>query len=302
MAVVSVYAYSVAGSIDGDMHRTWTVTYKAETNSKLDDAIVVIKGSGIPLFADAYTFGPSQDLGATRQSLSCDYWDRDSSALLWRVTAVYSSRPLKGIQGRHGVPESTDPINVDDPSTWPAKLSGSFVHVIEKVKQDEFGNSVVNSAGDRFPDAVKRVGHRTLNIEKTYATFNVTNVDDAINKINGTTFFGKGPGFWKLMEAPHEEVYYGTRKFYDVRYTFELNPDTWAFQPENIGPRYKDASGNLVRFTDDYGFDLGGLGPLNTDGTKRAFGADPQILVFDPGFALDGSVNFPLLLDIPSDY
>ena len=303
MAVTSTKVYGVSGSRDREGNRRYTVTYKVETNSVNDDPIKVMAGAGVPPYADPYTFGTSQDLLATRDSIECDYWDREATAKMFRLVAMYSSTPVVGRPDVSGAE--------NDPTLLPPKIYGSFIkEVVPITHQDghedpaERERPVVNVFGEFFRDGTKAEAHQDMTIELYKASFNPTLIEDYVECINSAEFFTGAARTWKLDNVGWEQVWFGAVKYYQVRYQFLRNRKGWDFTPKVEGTVHEDTIGNIVAFRSDDGFVHGdGWGNLNEDGSKRTFPFGPLFYGIAPctlpAWKVYPAIDFGSVLGVP---
>lgn len=303
MAVTSTKVYGVSGSRDREGNRRYTVTYKVETNDVTDDPIKVMAGAGVPPYADPYTFGTSQDLLATRDSIECDYWDREATAKMFRLTAMYSSSPVVGRPDVSGAE--------NNPTLLPPRIYGSFLkEIVPLTHKDGEANPedrrpIVNPVGEPYRDALKAEAHQDMTIELYKTTFDPTAIEEHVESINSSDFFGGIQQTWKLDNVEWEQVWFGTVKYYSVRYKFLRNRKGWRFRPRLEGTKYKDAAGNIVAFKSDDGFMTGdGYGNLNEDGTKRAATSDPLFVGISPctiaAYRVHPMIDFGAVLGVPT--
>ena len=299
MAVTSVYAYSVRGGRTQDGRRDYEVVYKVTTDSKLDDPIKVFAGSNIPQYADAYTFGTSQDLGVSMQTMECDYWERETTSTLFRVTCTYSNRPTRG--GRGGSIDITQ--SQDDPTLFAPRIYGSFVSELVPLTHEVVPpySAIVNPLGERIRGAEISRSHRALNIELTKRTFSGLEVEPPV--MNSVAFFGGAAKTWKLESAEFEQVYYGATKYYEVRYSFLYDSTGWDFKPKVEGTFYQ-VSGITHSVASDTGFaygdgyiNLNEAGELTSAGVPLFYGVPPCTL---PAWTVLKSIDYGAVLGVPT--
>jgi len=308
MAITSVNEFSARGGFDADGHRNTVVMYKVETDSVNNGPLSVVIDDDLPGYLDTYTYGSELDQGSYRQSIDAQLSDEGDSWKVWDVTVVYSSRP-------RGTPTAFDPAfvqNVTDPTTLPAKMSGSFLKHLVEVDRDKDGNAVRNVVGDKFPNLTRTESTSDLRLEKYYSisTFDLPAFTDSGDSINSTSFFGKGVRKWLYSEFEWTLEYWGRTPFFRCTFGFEtkINGDDWRYKPRNEGPRYKAAAGDAEpgkKFVSDEGLEYGdGIGDLNADGTKRAIASEPlyydgTTAGLDP-FEVYEEIDFGDVLGVPT--
>ncbi len=306
MAVTSVEEVSASGGYDAQGHRTWTVLYKAETDSRSDGPVTVILSPLLPSFLSIYTFQSASegDTLAFRQSLVADLSEPGESWTTWDVTATFSTKPVTTPDSTGG---GSGAAGVSDPTLFPPEISGSFVKTLVAVEKDKDGDPVVNAAGDLFLDLTRDKSRPDLVIKKnlTAQDFDLDLITEVSDSVNSSTFFGKGPRKWKFSQFNWRQLYFGITPYYEVTYGFEVNHDTWDYKPANRGPRYIDGTAKL-KFKDDEGLEYGdGLGELNADGTRRSTTASPRVLYYDgttsglDPFKVYDETNFQAVLKVP---
>lgn len=308
MAVTSVNEYSASGGFDSQGVRTWTVLYKAETDSTSDGPVTVILSPLLPTFLSIYTFQSATegDTLAFRQSLTAELSDPGNSWTTWDVTAVFSTKPVNAPDTGGG---GAGNAGVTDPTLLPPEISGSFIKTLVPVEKDKDGNPVLNAAGDLFLDLVRDKSRPDLMIKKNYtaAVFDLDMITDVADSVNSKVFFGKGPRKWKFSSFVWRQLYWGITPYYEAAFGFEVNADTWDYEPANRGPRYDSGTAKL-KFKDDEGLEYGdGLGELNADGTRRATTADPRVLYYDgtvsglDPFEVYDTTDFETVLKVPTE-
>lgn len=277
MTVSDVNTISAEGGFDEQGYRTWRVIQEAFTTARQDGPITVLTDARVPQFLDAFQFGNDYDYGARCIKRSAVLKSAEQSSRAWTVTLEYSSKPLS---------RPPQESLIDDPLLLPAEVSGDFVKAQEPLTKDKDGNPADNSAGDLFEGLVKDTNYRTLNIAKNFARV-PDDIDDFMNAVNSTTFFGLSARKWKLDSVKIAEQYHGNRTpFYRLTFEFTSNPNTWDFMPADRGWRYK-VSGNWAKWKEDTtGLDMGGLFYLDGSGGKRG-NSDP-VVYFD---GLSGNPN-----------
>ncbi len=267
MAVVSVREIwsGRSGDLDYQTNRKYTRVFRVQTNNNLDGPLTVRDADGLPNIDDPYADANGNADTGSRLKDKKAAQDGDNPRL-WIITCEFSSETDR--------PESKE----QDPIKMRAKLSFRAAKRRVAKDVDVDGNAVVNPAEDPFDPPVEvDEAYLVMEIQKNKLTFNPSDIEQYVNTVNESTWFGMPAQTWLLDDLSADEEEQNGIIYYKAKYVFMLNRDTWSTVLLNVG--YNElVGGNRVAIRDQGEQKEPQL--LDADGTKLAVGGNPTYTTF----------------------
>ena len=253
---------------DDEGHRDYNVQWDVDSDL-LASPDVALLASGLPTPGAAMTAIGGTDAWAFYQRKgSARLKSVEGSKKRWRVTTVFSTRPVRRCQTSQ----------FDDPLSEPHKIRGGFNRFTKEVREDYLGDAILNSAKEPITGVQRDFNRPTLELEMNVAWIDLEFLAGYMDSINDDTWWDQSPRTIKCCSFSWDWVLYGTcYRYFRCSFGFELNPDTWKFRLLDQGnmvlvagsnpPRYrraKDAYEETVRVL------LDGAGNATTDPTYLA--------------------------------
>ena len=251
---------------DGHVY-TETRTYVVTSNIRTESPYAVVATSGLPLVNLTVLSGSN----ARCRSLTPE---QDKKAPhVWRVVAEFTTEPLDQKEN----PE--DPTN-PDPTQWIPVYRGTIETYPEVMYKDYDGNAYVNSAFDRFPEPLIKQRPIIVYEFTQYEAPSVTDIQigDRSFTMNSSVF--KTYPKWTLLLAvkSFERGYFYGFEAVKIEYRMAYKrgllisgePAGWRDTPLDVGYSYLEGGKKVSPF----------LVSLNSDGTKKADDAAPDVKIF----------------------
>lgn len=251
-----------------------TLTYIVESDVYNESPITVLLTSGLPTVLVSTITGTGgycicTGLNPTQNNLN---------GKIWEVEATFTT-DIEGQDVEAGDPE--------DPTTWVPRYRGKFEFYNEVLYKDRSSTPkpYVNSAGDKFPEPlISRkpiVVYEFWQIEpNTVTDLDIGNRNDKINSATFRSAFAAKT--LKLTVSGFERGWFYGADAVKIDYQLAYNPDGWLNKPIDAGYGYLVSAGGAKVPSDTLVY-------LNTDGTKKADGATPSFLEFEPFEAISFS-------------
>lgn len=182
-------------------------------------------------------------------------------------------------------PSSTSPN--DDPLDQPPDIAWDSVRRRVTIIQDKDGNPIVNSAGDRFAEAIEEErAFPRVTIERNESEFDAAIAQDYKDSVNSDSLdiAGLSVSPWQatLKDLTGRYRQQDDSVYYRVRYVIEFKPgDGWVQNPLDQGYRAYDGAGNKGRVVEATESDAYKVGlqngtavdePVRLDGTGGILG------------------------------
>lgn len=242
--------------------------YIVESDVFNESPITVLLTAGLPTVYVSSIDGTAgycvcTDLDPTQNNLN---------GKIWEVEATFTT----DIEGQDVEAGGTP----DDPTTWVPRYKGKFEFYNEVLYKDRSSTPkpYVNSAGDKFPEPlISRkpvVVYEFWQIEDPAITD--LQIGDRNDKINNAVVRSMFPAkTLKLTVAGFERGWFYGVDAVKIDYQLAYNPDEWLNKPMDAGYGYLVSAGGAKVPSDSLVY-------LNSDGTKKADGATPSFLEFEP--------------------
>jgi len=200
---------------------------------------------------------------------------------------------------------NTDKNPLNRPDIWKFTTSGLAVPALYYYDGD--GNDDVkplqNTANDYFEGVTTDIAVLEAHISGNRQTFDFALATMAQNAINKTTYLTGKPYTWKcegISAQPAVEVVNEQElRYWQVEVTLKYRPDGWPLQLPNVGWNYIDAVGGdkkrvYVRDPENGNEKVPSSNPqpLNNDGSLKAGGGAPDILVRRVSPVIDFNQHF----------
>lgn len=229
MAVLSVRPKrnGVSRSQTRDWKRTYQSVYVVETDSQYTGPVAV--AAAVPVLLGSqwqYPVGsavsPTEfDDFAYCQQVDCRQDSEDGRQ--WEVTCSYG--PWDPTQW----PES--------PLDQPPRVQWSSVQWTEPLLEDNQGNAVVNSAGDRYDPPLERDRSRmVLTVSRNEPSFDPSTAELYTDAVNTDSFYQYDPGQCKVAKIAGERLFDNTIGWYwQVDYEVHTHPEGWTKKTLDCG-------------------------------------------------------------------
>lgn len=206
---------------DEEGHRDYTIQWKVQTSGATYGPNWALAATGLPTPGASLNIGASSDSWAfyTRKG-SAKLMRKDSRRDIWLVTTVFSTRPLRRC--------STNAVG--NPLLEPNRWSGGVRKYTIETDKDKDGNALLNSAGERYtgPIVQDTRTHSTIELEMNVSWIDLAFLADYCEAVNNATWWGSAARTIKCTDFDWREEQYGScTTFFNVRFSFEINPDTW---------------------------------------------------------------------------
>lgn len=253
---------------DGHVY-TETRTYVVTSNIRTESPYAVVATAGLPLVNLTVLSGSN----ARCRSLTPE---QDKKAPhVWRVVAEFTTEPLDQKEN------PADPTN-PDPTQWIPVYSGTIETYPEVMYRDRTGKPYVNSAKDRFPEPLIKQRPVIVYEFTQYESPSVTDVQIGDRNFTANNASFKGYPTWSLLLSVkrfERGYFYGFdavkieyRMAYKKGLTVGGTPQGWRDTPLDVGYSYLMGSNKV---------NSPFLVSLNSDGTKKADDANPDVLTFE---------------------
>lgn len=229
----------IAGrGVDGgeDMNRTYRKKFQVVSNAMNEDAAAVraYALTQIPLFTPFPTDGGSLLVGVAA--------DQDEeNPFLWTATLRWSALTLTS---RSSNAARSDPAQRNEnPLARPPRVRLTTERFQIAPDYDFDGNPVMNSAKDRFSDAVLRwVSRPVVTISRNKTTFPTVAWRNWINTVNKTSFLGFEPGEAMLVDLNDDRQFEGNVYFHEVTGVWHIAQgfDRFTWQPHVLDAGYQE--------------------------------------------------------------
>jgi hypothetical protein len=255
--------------------RTYTIVkqFTCETQADANEYLVGSHPSVTPLGRTHDT-----DFTAWCVSLSVDGPDASEGFANWTVTEEY---------------DSTFEVT-ENPLFEPAQIEWDGENFEEVVIYDRNGNAVLNAAGDPFENLMRERGRRVVTVRKNIAAVPtwIINAEDAVNSSTFTLDGFLIPTNKAKLGAPKlgPWVYRNATRYREMTMQIKLNKDGWNSQPLQVGFRYRDGAGKLVKAVSEDGTDPTNPVCLQANGTLLT-NPTPSTVVFG-NFNIYPAFNF----------
>lgn len=203
---------------------------------------------------------------------------RSESPKVWDVTVEYSDDP-----GEWVAPEEDDnPLLRDPVIRW------GFIEGTETYFVDTEDKRVVNAAGDTFDQIPEREAATLfVQIVRNESSYDPTLAMQYANAVNASGFVVDGKsipaGAAKMSPITGEPKTEGEYEYFEVTYTIKFREEGWKQYFENAGYNALNDEGKLYRIRDQKGQEIVKPRALNSDGTAKDEGAEPdEPLEFTP--------------------
>ena len=236
MTVVSTKLQYVSQTLATPQKRTYAARWVVHVNDPLDGPLTV--QGGLPAIGSALTgatvAGNDSDTYATVIGYSnISPVGYPAERLVWTATVNYSTQ----------TPEQCLQLLGQDPINLPPVIRIAGLREQEPLLKDQFGDEVVNAAGDPFDDVFKDVTRLRLTIQINQPTLSVNVLNSHLDTVNLGTFFELPTASWKFAEPMVEQRYQqNCSPYFNVTYQF-LSAVTWDFELANLGLRVRSGAG-----------------------------------------------------------
>jgi len=237
---------------DGTM--TYTRVYYVETNSKHDDAIVVLSCTTLPAMFSSYQTSSSQDLLA--YCISRD--PQQIGPMHWEVTITNDSKQNTDEGKEPGGGGGNN--NQTDPEKWFSKVSFGFekrtvpvpwtkkkpnnIYVPGDGVGQDLWYAVSNAAGEPYdPVPVKDSYYPVVTFSAFVKYFNADNAIKYIGALNQDLFWGAVPGTLQCTayETPgmeYKKIGNVDVWYYPIKFEMRYDADGWDVRVLNAGSYY----------------------------------------------------------------
>ena len=270
----------------GTWNRLWQRTYsrswRVECSSRYDGPYVIRTSKQVP-WIGAYYYVNSNEVDAgsfiSDVEYTCESAGANPEHSTWIVKATYS-------------PYDSNTFG-SDPTLWPIRVTYGSKSYEKNVEEDQSGNPVRNSAGDRFETPVTVDDSRdmiTVVRNELVATFDPTFPSTYRDTINSASWNGYDTHTVKCTSITSSDPQYDSSNqvwYYTITYVFEImyedpdeSPNGWAKYILDQGYQALDGSGNkgLIQLKGQPASD-----PQLLDGSGHALasGGDPVFTTFN---------------------
>jgi len=235
--------------------RTYTIVkqFTAETQADANEYLVGSHPSVTPIGR-----GHDTDPYAYCINISVDGPDAQDGFANWTVTEEYDS-----------VYELAE-----NPVFEPAQIEWDGEKFEEVAVYDNTGDAIINSAGDPYENVMRERTRRVVSIRKNVSSVPtwIITAEDAVNSSAFTVDGITVPTGMAKLGAPKLgawQIRNGIR-YREMSMQMTLNKDGWNLQPMEVGFRYRNGSGDLVKAVSDDGTDPTNPVCLKADGTLLA--------------------------------
>lgn len=206
---------------DPSAERIYTIVHRVRTDDTLDGPNQIMNCPGLPTVGSV--------------------WDFDNDYDPWAFCTPYMR--VTPIQLKPGVPVtdydveqrfSTRPLfrcsdnEVEDPLLEPDRVGGDFVNFTTEAKYDKDGNLIKSSSHERLRGCEFDDNRPSFWVEQNVLDLELSNIAQAVNRVNSVTMWGLSPRMVKLRNVPWERKYYGQCSVYFTRrFEFDVNYDTF---------------------------------------------------------------------------
>jgi hypothetical protein len=308
------------GKDDWTRHRTYTQTYEVTTDDPADDVTVAgaaidpSSGERIPRLGDLY---PSDDAAVV---VSIVPSQSSESPFCWVVSVEYDTQPKvpeaqqptltsppppppsSEDNGKQGVDRPENPLG--KPPVW----KFGFEKTTEVAQRSLFGARLpfTNSAGLPFdPPPTVEVGRPTVTVTWNVAAVNFDRLDDWKDSVNSTTWWGKAPRTWRVINVEATSNFENKFYFWTITGTLAYKPETWDLQILDCGYAEKlfvdpNNAGSPIwvwqKIKDPWGQEATEPVPLDGNGRKLAANGTPVFLTFRYYPERDFNTAWPTIL------
>lgn len=220
-----------SGDADDEGHRTYTVSFKVESDSLVDGPNTVRLTPGAPLPGDIYAFGDDADLWAfctPKWSAKAHDIKEGERVRIWILERTFSTKLPAGGPGQRGRCNEND---IEDPLLEPPKISGSTNNKTEEITTDRFVAAVTTSSHEqmRGPQLEFDMPTDNISVEMNVASsFTIALAYAMRNHVNYAPLWGLGARCVRLAGVSFDVKYYGLcYKYYTLKLEFETNPNTF---------------------------------------------------------------------------
>lgn len=207
----------------------YTETWGVETNAATDSSSTVLQYPGLPVIGVLYP----GDARATCRRRVPQLMNFTESRQYWEVVVEYST---KG--------EDEDEDEKEEPLNRPAKWSGSFQQFQAIAEKDRDDKPILNTAGDAFdPPLMKDDSRPVISCVKNFGSLNLnfwSSLRDVINSNSWGVFQEKTV---KVMNISWDQKFHQNTVYYEVVFSFQINPDGWDAEILNRGYRQIENAG-----------------------------------------------------------
>jgi len=232
MAVVSVQEIwnGRTGDLNAKLVREYLRVYRVQTDSKLDDQVIVMSATGLPRLYDIY-LGPNgaYDTGAIVSSGHAR--QEDNSPFFWIVEVKYSSEVGENRKWDNSPEQARDQTQNQNPLYRPPSIKWSgqeYQRPIQEAAEvldgiTHFGNAIVNSAGEMFdPAAEVQDANLTLVIGRNEPLASQDVLLAYMNVVNSDYFMGWPPGTALMKPIEYDSNFENGLYYFKATYTIHF--------------------------------------------------------------------------------
>ena len=213
---------------------------------------------------------------------------REVGPATWEVEVVFSN-----VQKRSdAVNPQNEPWDLDPEWSW------SYENMEMPLTADaqNAARGITNSAGEPLPPSTTQLAITVLTIRRAEATFNDSVIDDYVNHVNSSSFWGRAKNKALMAGITANQARRDLTKYWMVEYVIKFSPlpDGWTFKPLDEGTYYWSGgvgTGIKIPFGDDAFQQV--VGNLNGSGGKNTNPLTPSFVT--PPYNRYDEVNFNTL-------
>ena len=210
---------------------------------------------------------------------------REVGPATWEVEVVFSN-----VQKRSdAVNPQNEPWDLDPEWSW------SYENMEMPLTADaqNAARGITNSAGEPLPPSTTQLAITVLTIRRAEATFNDATIDDYVNHVNSSSFWGRAKNKALMAGITANQARRDLTKYWMVEYVIKFSPlpDGWTFKPLDEGTYYWSGgvgTGIKIPFGDDAFQQV--VGNLNGSGGKNTNPLTPSFV--SPPYNRYDEVNF----------
>lgn len=210
-------------SRDDEGHRTYKITFRVVSDTKLDGPAVVLNTPGLPRPGQAWSWDNDVDLWAwCRPTMEITPDLEGEPNKTWKVTCTFSTKPPDR--------QKCQDQKIEDPILEPQRVSGSFVSFTKEAVTDRFGRPVTTSSWELFrgPQVEFDFRNPQIKVEQNVINLNLPLCAGMVNKVNDRTLWGMPRRTIKLSDFSWEKKYHGLcYPYYTRTFTFDVDSETF---------------------------------------------------------------------------
>lgn len=222
---------SWSGSRDNEGGRSYTITYRVESDDHLDGPSTVRATPGLPLVGAMWAVDNDFDPWAFC-SPAHTITQSEEGELYWDVTLNFATpKPLGGSGPPEGTQRRCNDSEVENPLAEPPRLSFGSTKYSEEAPFDRFGGAIASSSFEPFRGQVNEwdANRTSIRIEMNVATFAQCALAFSMRDcVNALPLWGYPVRCVKLSSVTADRKYYGTCfEYFTLTLDFDGDSRTW---------------------------------------------------------------------------